>query len=244
MSIPELSSVVTSLERSLEATSDMAQASPCSDSDRLQEVLTPFVEQARPAMNHLRQLHLNLQKELGELLAYFGETDNTPEVLFSTILAFAHGLQKAATELTLRLKDDRRPAQIRLDGDDAVSQQAIDVMGQYLDRHEAMLSAVTIKQVPLSLNTQPSDSAIAAQGEDISQGVAGTLGYGRKRATLLRGDVDEAIRTIHGGVRRRERSTVGRGGGIKLAKMFLDGAQSGASGRGSVKVKGDMSQTR
>lgn len=62
-----------------------------------------------------------------------------------------------------------------------------------------------------------------------------TRSKGTVRGTLSKGELDEAIRSIHGGVRRRERTmrdgsgTVSRGGGVRLSKMFLDG-------KGSVKA--------
>jgi diaphanous 1 len=59
--------------------------------------------------------------------------------------------------------------------------------------------------------------------------------------TMTRGELDEAIRSIHGGVRRRERReasmTSTAGSSVKLSRMFLDGAGSSVRatvGRGAV----------
>jgi hypothetical protein len=67
------------------------------------------------------------------------------------------------------------------------------------------------------------------------------------RQTLSRGDLDEAIRSIHGGVRRRDRTMRGASGtgsvieGVRASRMMLDGTQSGTGksryltlGKGSV----------
>lgn len=58
-------------------------------------------------------------------------------------------------------------------------------------------------------------------------------------ATMTRGELDEAIRSIHGGVRRRERreaSMTSAAGSVKLSRMFIDGAGSirGTLGRGTI----------
>jgi hypothetical protein len=54
-----------------------------------------------------------------------------------------------------------------------------------------------------------------------------TLKGGHGVATMTRGELDEAIRSIHGVVRRRERreaSMSSTAGSVKLSRMFLDGA--------------------
>lgn len=54
-----------------------------------------------------------------------------------------------------------------------------------------------------------------------------TLKGGLGVATMTRGELDEAIRSIHGGVRSRERREVSMSstaGSVKLSRMFLDGA--------------------
>ena len=57
---------------------------------------------------------------------------------------------------------------------------------------------------------------------------------------MTRGELDQAIRSIHGGVRRRERreaSMSGTAGSVKLSRMFLDGAGTSLRttlGRGTI----------
>ena len=59
-------------------------------------------------------------------------------------------------------------------------------------------------------------------------------------ATMTRGELDQAIRSIHGGVRRRERreaSMTSTAGSVKLSRMFLDGAGTSVRttlGRGTI----------
>jgi diaphanous 1 len=63
---------------------------------------------------------------------------------------------------------------------------------------------------------------------------------GARVATMTRGELDQAIRSIHGGVRRRERreaSMSSAAGSVKLSRMFLDGAGTSVRttlGRGTI----------
>lgn len=200
-----------------------AEVKPCSEEDRLQEVLIPFLAEAKPPMDKLDRLYTDLQRELTELLAYFGEKDGSIETLFGTIRTFAHGLQKAAAEMTRHaLRDETDSTNIK----PVNTVSTIESMSNKLDRHEAMLSAVTIKKPPPS-----GDMRSISKNGMLSPNIA-TMGRKKSmRGTLSRGEVDEAIRSIHGGVRRRERDTrerdtLSRGGGVRLSKMFLDGGQS------------------
>jgi diaphanous 1 len=86
-----------------------------------------------------------------------------------------------------------------------------------------------ISKVPALHTTAPST------GSDTTP--TGTLARG-PTMTMKRGELDEAIRSIHGGVRRRERreaSMASVAGSVKLSRMFLDGAGSsrGTMGRGT-----------
>jgi hypothetical protein len=60
-------------------------------------------------------------------------------------------------------------------------------------------------------------------------------GSGTRRGTLTRGEFDEAIRTIHGGARRRERREASMAssmaGSVKLGRIFLDGSGTGTRQR-------------
>lgn len=74
-------------------------------------------------------------------------------------------------------------------------------------------------KVPVLHTTTPSS------GSDTTP--TATLKGGLGAATMTRGELDEAIRSIHGGVRRRERreaSMTSAAGSVKLSRMFLDGA--------------------
>jgi hypothetical protein len=89
-------------------------------------------------------------------------------------------------------------------------------------------------KVPVLHTTTPSSGSDTTPTATINRPVAGL------RGTMTRGELDEAIRSIHGGVRRRERREAslvgGTGSSVKLSRMFLDGAGSVSAtiGRGTV----------
>jgi hypothetical protein len=130
------------------------------------------------------------------------------EEIFTTILSFALTLQKAAVEMS-KYPDPRPPS----------SKAA----------NEAAVTAVTVAKgkakVPILHTTTPSSgSDTTPTGTTVRAGPgAGMIG------TMKRGELDEAIRSIHGGVRRRERreaSMASTAGSVKLSRMFLDGKGS------------------
>lgn len=89
-------------------------------------------------------------------------------------------------------------------------------------------------KVPVLHTTTPSS------GSDTTP--TATMKGGLGVATMTRGELDEAIRSIHGGVRRRERreaSMTSAAGSVKLSRMFLDGAGSvrGTLGRGTISTR-------
>lgn len=205
-------------------------------------------------MEKLVRLNADLQKEITSLLGFFGEKDGSVESLFSTVLTFAHGLQKAAAEMTRHALQNeeakKKQDQVVSEG---VSRGTMDAMSRKLDRHEAMLSAVTVKKP-----RRPSATGVGGAAgsyfpqtgppvpelltpDPVQAGLgAGDATLARKksvRGTLSRGELDEAIRSIHGGVKRRERDTLGRGG-VRLSRMFLDGGQSRSVGTAAGKIEG------
>jgi len=78
--------------------------------------------------------------------------------------------------------------------------------------------------IPVLHTTAPSS------GSDTTPTATLTHYAGLGKGTMTRGELDEAIRSIHGGVRRRERReasmTSTAGSSVKLSRMFLDGAGS------------------
>jgi diaphanous 1 len=87
--------------------------------------------------------------------------------------------------------------------------------------------------VPVLHTTTPSSGSDTTPTATLRKGGSGV-------ATMTRGELDEAIRSIHGGVRRRERreaSMTSAAGSVKLSRMFLDGAGTSVRatlGRGTV----------
>lgn len=234
----ELALSIDALRKSLGSTKTASLVKPSEPDDALQEALIPFIAVVEPRMEKLNRLHADLQKELTGLLTYLGEKDGSVESLFNTILTFAHGLQKAAAEMTRHAVTNSTDITGKPDKRVVMSEHTVNAMSSRLDKHEAMLSAVTIKKPSTSkpkLGPQPP----RVPDEAHLDVVGGTIARGKRtmRGTLSRGELDEAIKSIHGGVRRRERETLGRGGGVRLSKMFLDGAHAGTTGGGSVRVK-------
>jgi len=91
------------------------------------------------------------------------------------------------------------------------------------------------KPIPVLHTTAPSS------GNDTTPTATLVRHVGLGKGTMTRGELDEAIRSIHGGVRRRERREVSMtstaGSSVKLSRMFLDGAGSSVRatvGRGTV----------
>ena len=255
VSLPELGLSIESLRRSLASTKTTLLLPPSCPEDALQEVLEPFVKTAQPQIDKLDRLNTDLQKELQSLLVFFGEKDGSIESLFSTVLTFAHGLQKAAAEMTRHALLDEEAKKQQAKAAEGVSKGTIDAMSKKLDSHEAMLSAVTIKRPKYPIHTNPGPGSSGADGqgsyfpypappipESTPSSLAlrgasdGTLARRSVRGTLSRGELDEAIRSIHGGVKRRERDTLGKGG-VRLSKMFLDGGQRGMGSVGSAAAK-------
>lgn len=105
-------------------------------------------------------------------------------------------------------------------------QKAAMEMSKFLD---PVKPKITI-EAPILHTTAPST------GSDTTP--TGTIARGTTMRTMKRGELDEAIRSIHGGVRHRERreaSMTSAAGSVKLSRIFLDGAGSvrGTMGRGA-----------
>lgn len=175
--------------------------------DPLRPVLQGFIDKTTPQIDKLKRLHADLLAELTSLLAYFAEKADQPvENVFATILSFALGLQKAAAEMA------KIPGTIK--------------------RKPFRAAAAA---VPAVHHAGPSDTS--SNGGDVTPTGTITLDDQSSASALgiTRGEFDEAIRTIHGGARRRERQEASMAssmaGSIKLSRMFLDGK---GTTRGSV----------
>lgn len=189
-----------------------------SPQDPLIHHLQSFVNKTTPQIDQLKILHRDLVAELGSLQVFFAEKPDSPvEEIFTTILSFALTLQKAAVEMS-KYPDPRPPS------------------SKYANK--AAITAVTVTKgkakVPTLHTTTPSSgSDTTPTGTIVRAGPeAGVIG------TMKRGELDEAIRSIHGGVRRRERreaSMASTAGSVKLSRMFLDGKGSvrATMGRGT-----------
>lgn len=179
------------------ASAEIAHLTP---EDPFLSTLRSFVAKTSPRIDELKQLHQDLLDELASVLAFFAEKPNSSvEQVFSTVLTFGFGFQKAAAEMS------KLPP-------------------------EKPISLPT--EVPAVHVSQPT------KGEDDAT-PTGTLAATpiAIRGSLTRGEFDEAIRTIHGGARRRERREASMAssiaGSIKLSRMLLDGSGTSARAGGT-----------
>lgn len=213
--------------------------------DRFPEVFKPFIPIAEKQTELLVKLLADLRAEVDSVKAYFAENpDGSIEELFNTVLSFAIGLQKAAAEMTKFMAVEETSA--------TKSKPAARPLGDLFGPQKPGIlplpsaSASAGRPVASGLTRIPGQKVAAESGQ--RQSVSGLAPPATDdiirsvRGTMTRGDLDEAIRTIHGGVRRRERqeaSTGGGsgGGGVRLSKMFLDGANGIGTGSASVRLR-------
>lgn len=177
--------------------------------------LQAFVNSTKPQIDQLNILHRDLLSELASLQVFFAEKpDSAVEEIFTTILSFALTLQKAAVEMS------KYPDPPTLTPKPPAT---VDVKGK--------------GKAPVLHMTAPSSGSDTTPTGTIARPAPG---YDTRVAgTMKRGELDEAIRSIHGGVRRRERREASMSsvvGSVKLSRMFLDGAGSvrGTISRGTL----------
>ena len=235
--VSAIATLRTSLEasrRELETSSKFKASAP--DGDDFIEVMSTFLAQAGPEVGRVSRLQADLEAELKKLCAYFGEKEEIavrPEQLFGTVAAFSTSLQKAAAEMTRHLVKPEA-AIYNGTGPSTPTGPSLHLIGASdMSGTAPGLSLRSLEPVSIGMDglfVPPTDNVPPIWA---SMSRAGGQPRGTVRGTVSRGELDEAIRTIHGGVRRRERreaSTIGKGG-MRLSKMFLDG------GGGSVRGK-------
>lgn len=196
-------------------------------SDRFGPVMSKFADEAAGTVERIRKMGGEIEGDLKGLLAYFGEQtegpeSTRPEDFFSMVLSFSLALQKAAAEVTKHLAPPT-----------ASSSKTVSVVRSCPSLpclHTDLTSLVsqsyrtpttTLKPpgVPASSHLAPPPTITLAP----SSGGAKNVG---------KGDLDEAIRSLHGGQRReRERQDRDR----PLSKIFIDGSSAGAGSiRGTI----------
>lgn len=219
VNVSDVTSSLSSLVMAHRQASD--EISHLQPDDPFLQTLQGFIDKSTPKIDKLKQLHRDLLVELSSVVTYFAERGSQVEDIFSTVLTFALNLQKAAVEMT-----------------------------KYPD-HAKTSTQFKTPRVPPAIGPKPSiHIAPPSEGTEGDKTPTGTLAsqaglglgvpsgldvMGTRRGTLTRGEFDEAIRTIHGGARRRERreasiaSSVA--GSVKLGRMFLDGSGTGTRAR-------------
>ena len=254
MELSDLTSAINILDTSLKAaksTLASISAMPKQDEDdAFTETIKPFIHTAEPQLATLWKMHADVRAEWASLLIFFGEDESAKaEELFSTVVAFSSSLNRAAAEQTKHLvKPVPEKQNKQADGGinlllAAQRTGASDAQGLTPQTshtsHTAQpsgtstgSSASTLKDVSRANKASETD----ARPRRVSSG-AGALTLARNnplsRQTLSRGQLDEAIRSIHEGAKRRDRTMRGQGGrgsvveGVRLSKMMLDGTQGG-----------------
>jgi diaphanous 1 len=240
----DMMSSIDTLHRGLQHVKiELTLHKPTSDTDTFRSSLEPFALAASPQIDKLIRMRAELQADSTSLLSFFGEgKDGKVEDLFGIISGFSAGLQKAAAEMSRHplsskpdLKNKMRPEE-RMNGQArllaaAAAKIIIDTDDTDGAEKSGTSASSTLKALPAHSKFLSPDEAGSGSG----LGKMGTMARmkGTVRGTLSKGELDEAIRAIHGGVTKWERTvkegTMGRGGGVRLSKMFLDG-------KGSVKV--------
>ncbi|KAF9506490.1 hypothetical protein BS47DRAFT_1399443 [Hydnum rufescens UP504] len=207
-SISALSRGLHQIELELSA----CKAPPVGHDDRFIPVMEEFMRDARGEVNALEHAGIALRNELTAVLVYFGESTrdlsssepgSKPEDFFALIVTFSSSLQKAALEM----HDAQSPAPLVL----PVATTA--VVGSK-DKDKSMKELLE-ERGPLSdlpdLRT-PSGGGSTLRGTNRTVKTHDHLSVGR-------GDLDQAIRSLRDGQRRKERTSA------PLNKMFLDGAR-------------------
>lgn len=201
-----------------------AEISNLTPDDPFLPILQAFITKSHPEIEKLKQLHRDLLTELSSVLVYFAEKPGSQvEDIFLTVLTFALALQKAAGEMSKypdlpssqASKAPRKPPAI---GPEPVIHVAGPSGTDETDENDGTPTG-TVAQSQVGLGLGVPDSLLTETG---------------RRGTLTRGEFDEAIRTIHGGARRRERREAMAGsmaGSVKLGRIILDGSGTATRAR-------------
>ncbi|WVW81462.1 hypothetical protein I302_103456 [Kwoniella bestiolae CBS 10118] len=235
--ISELTSSIMKISTSLDFTQSFLPLIPAEDS--LHGILDDFLSTSTPRVTQLRSTYKEIQSDLMNLLRYFGqkaETENEVEALFGILSGFSRSLEIASNEMSITLlREQNTGTSISTTISNMSTSTSTTIQEMQINISPAS---------PTNTNNrmkQPSIETILKRHEKLG-------------STIKRGQVDEAIRTLHPGkTLKRERregnvstwNTLGLGGTmgrkksqgsddrVRLSKMFLDGAKGG-SVRGTI----------
>lgn len=248
MDLSDLTSAISSLDAGLRSATTALRLISTStakhDDDQFPSTISPFVKIAEPQLKKLWAMHSNVKEELASLLTFFGEdAEAKPEELFATILAFSSSLNRAAADQTRHLVKPDRQARDKVDSGVNLLLAAQRTGASEVDVGTADPGSAHTAQ-PSGTSSGSSASTLKdlkSVGEDrrsrnVSSG-SGPLTLARNnpvnRQSLSRSQLNEAIQSIHGGVRRRDRTMRGVNGngsvmeGVRTSKMMFDGTQGG-----------------
>ena len=165
-----------------------------------------------PVIESLRKMGLSLDGELRSLLAFFGESPESPdapkpEEFFGLILSFSSALQKAALEVHDAMAKSEPPSPKIMVEETAASPTAEEGVRMPSLFYCAILTwSQTVKGKDKDGDTLRPQTKSQSRATGLSVG---------------RGDLDQAIRSMRTG-RRRDRNLASR----PLSKIFVDGART------------------
>ncbi|WWD06090.1 hypothetical protein V865_004175 [Kwoniella europaea PYCC6329] len=228
--ISELASSISEISSSLEAARSFHPL--LSAQDNLHEILNSFLSESSPKVTQLKLTYEEIRTDLVGLLRYFGEkseSENDVERLFGLLSSFSRSLEIASNEMSITMLKEQNTG------------TSVSTIISNASTSTSVSTSSTIQVFPAPSPPpkmrQPSIETILKRHE-------------RLGSTIKRGQVDEAIRTLHSGkTLRKERrhgnmstwgtlgvrtGTLGRKKSqgsddrVRLSKMFLDGGVGGS----------------
>lgn len=164
-----------------------------------------------PVVDSLKNMGTSLDSELRSLLAFFGETPDSPEApkpedFFGLILSFSSALQKAALEVHDAMPQSEPPSP-KITVSEAVTSPEED--GVCLPFLRIVITGLMFLQTVKGKNKDKDGDTLRPNPSSQSRATGLSIG---------RGDLDQAIRSMRTG-HRRKRDPTSR----PLSKIFLDG---------------------
>ncbi|WWC85530.1 uncharacterized protein L201_000394 [Kwoniella dendrophila CBS 6074] len=227
--------------------------------DPLQPSLANFISGSQLKVEQLQSTHNVIKLDLINLLRYFGEksdgsdTNTAIENLFGILSSFSRSLEIASNEMSMiALKEQNTGTSISTTISNLSDISTIGELGmkiQVTRTNDSPNTTLHVEGNNHKKNNQPTIETLLKRHEKLSN------------TTIKRGQVDEAIRTLHSGSgfmskRKKEREGsswtinnnntlntlsrnergkgIERNSSVRLSKMFLDGGNGKSSIKGTI----------
>lgn len=211
---------VRSLEADLGTANEIATLPALADTG-LRSCMARFVVKAAPVVQAMSAILEDLDCRLKLLATFFAQKpDETPEALFDIVASFTAQLQQAALEMASRMQKTPPSSSTR-------SSSALQTVLPTHEREGSTLSVESTGSDKTARDRTPRNT-LSRMPLIVEPGASGVAGLEAK------GGLDEAIRTVRNGVRRREREASSLGGAqaVRLSRMFWDGStRAGPKGK-------------